>query len=67
MRKGNFLQQDVSRAIRAARSGGLSIAAIVIDGRRVTLEMRDGTEMLVDTDKGENANDGAPAHNRQFD
>lgn len=45
MRKGNFLQQDVTRAIKAAHAGGLALARVVIDAslNRITLYARDGS------------------------
>lgn len=61
MRKGSFLQQDVSRAIKAARVGGLAIASVVIDTctGHITINSRDGVEVpLVDSKKGK-TNDSA--------
>jgi hypothetical protein len=68
VRKGSFLQQDVSRAIRAARVAGLSIASVIVEGARITITARDG-EVLASEDnrKGKPHDDGAAALDQQLD
>ena len=52
----NFRQLDVSRAIKAARVGGLDIESVVIDAamNRITLNVKDGNAIAIDRKRQDN-------------
>ena len=44
----NFRQQDVSRAIRAAKVAGLDVQRVEIDGKRIIVVVKEGeTEVKI--------------------
>jgi hypothetical protein len=57
-RPSNFRQQDVARAIKAAKSSGLDIARVEVDpvSQKIVMTMKDGTV----TETNINPYDSAP-------
>ena len=57
----NFRQLDVSRAIKAARVGGLDIESVVIDAaqNRITLNVKDGNALPIEP-RRKRDDDGVP-------
>lgn len=57
----NFRQNDVSRAIKAARNGGLDIASVEIDKGKITLTVRHGVPIESPEKRDGNEHDPATA------
>jgi hypothetical protein len=62
----NFRQQDVARAIKAAKGSGLDIARVEVDPRtaKITLVMKDDTTTEIETNPFDTAPLPEPAQSR---
>jgi hypothetical protein len=58
----NFRQNDVSRAIKAARIGGLDIASVEIDKGKITLTVRHGGCIPIEPSRKRDGNEPEPAN-----
>jgi hypothetical protein len=56
----NFREADVRRAVRAVTSAGQKVAAVFVDGSRITIKVKDGDDVVLDNDGTNIADDNNP-------